>query len=80
MVPSAKAGPFCHSIPGMQCSQNNGSSFYRPFRGYNLTSYLFLWRECKTVSRYRDRLTLCVLLHTSVVYIFKGNENKMFLK
>ena len=32
------------------CSHNNGSSIYRPVGGHNLTSYLFLWRECKTVS------------------------------
>ena len=50
MGPSAKVGPHCHSIPGMKYSQNNGSSIYRPFRGHNLTSSLFLWRECKTVS------------------------------
>ena len=45
---AGKVGPLCHSIPGMQCSKNNGSSIYRPFRGHNLTSYLFLWRERKT--------------------------------
>ena len=40
--PSAKVGPLCHSIPGMQCCQNNGSSIYRPFRRHNLMSYLFV--------------------------------------
>ena len=38
---ASKVGPLCHSIPGMQFSQNNGSSIYRPFRGHNLTLYLF---------------------------------------
>ena len=27
---SAKVGPICHSIPGMQCSQTNNSSIYKP--------------------------------------------------
>ena len=50
--PSAKVAP-CYSSPGMQCSQNNGSSIYKPFRGHTLTSYWFLWRVSffgKTVS------------------------------
>ena len=50
MGPSAKVGPLCHSIPGMQGSQSNDSSIYRPYRGHNSTSYLFLWRKCKTVN------------------------------
>ena len=43
----AKVGPLCHSIPGMQ---SNDGSIYRPSRRHNSMSYLFLWRESKTVS------------------------------
>ena len=47
---SAKVGPICHSIPGMQCSQTNNSSIYKPSMGHNSTLYLFLWHKCKTLS------------------------------
>ena len=53
---SAKVGPICQSIPGMQCSQTNNSSIYKPSMGHNSTLYLFLLTQMQNVEYH-----ICVL-------------------